>query len=140
MSKKRVAAPVKAKQRKAAPVVTVVKPKVGKVGALRVTPLIAGKDVVLTGDWGADPVVFVEPGSTDRRGTVRITAHSNLHDNHGWVLTFRDGSWPTRPFALVLQRSGNNCSHIITNAALAVTDRGNTVGGAEAVYDYIVTD
>jgi len=105
------------------------------------TSLVSG-DFALSAGWGASGAIGTLTG-TDNRFRATITANgAGPAANPTIVLTFKDGTWTTAPFAVVSRGGGSQPTvqfevTTVTATALTLTFQGTPVGAETYIFSVI---
>lgn len=113
--------------------------------ALQGTPLVNG-DFSVSGGWGATPTINVvsNTNSCDSKGEVSITAGgAGIAANPTVTLTFKDGTWGSVPYCLVIRNDANAPAAIAIVSAVSATQLtfqllGLPVNGTTYNFQWIV--
>jgi len=73
--------------------------------------LIVGGDLTLTG-WGTGASAAIGTGSTDRRGSITVTAGTSPSANPTVKITFKDGAFAAAPVGPVAMRGGGTAADL----------------------------
>jgi hypothetical protein len=103
---------------------------------------LASSDLSLSG-WGSSATVSIDPGSTDQRGQIAVTAKGlGISANPTLTLTFRDGPWFAAPFAVVGRNDPNAPARAptwrTTPKMLVITFQGTPVAGTVYKFSWMV--
>lgn len=107
------------------------------------TALVAG-DFALSAGWGATASISnVLAGSKDQRGEFTVTANgAGLAANPTITLTWKNGAWPSSPFAIVKRNGGTGANTeptwVASATTLTMTWPNTPVAGLTYTFDFMV--